>query len=225
MNKQEILNKLNLKESYAYVKGLNLTKTESPDWGGRCDIFSNLIKKTEPKIIIELGAFLGDSTITMAKCLKQENFDCVIITIDTWLGSQEHWRKDKCNLLHLYDNFEYGTSSFYNKFITNVLSENVEDYIIPIPTTTDTAFDVLNSLNIKADLIYMDADHREPIIYNDIINYSNLLNEDGIIFGHDIDWVGVKNGVEKYCTNYSKNYIELYDNIHNQIKFWQIIKK
>ena len=223
MIKQEILNKLNLKESYAYVKGLNLTKTESPDWGGRCDIFSNLIKKTEPKIIIELGAFLGDSTITMAKCLKEENFDCVIITIDTWLGSQEHWRTDKCNILHLYDNFEFGISSFYNKFITNVLSEGVENYIIPMPSTTDTAFDILNHLNIKADLIYMDADHRESVIYKDLINYSNLLNNDGIIFGHDIDWVDVKNGVKKYCTDYSKNYIELNDNISNQMKFWQII--
>ena len=193
------------------------------DIWGRCDIFSNLIKKTEPKIIIELGAFLGDSTITMAKCLKQENFDCVIITIDTWLGSQEHWRSDKCNMLHLYDNFEFGISSFYNKFITNVLLEGVENYIIPMPTTTDTAFDILNHLNIKADLIYMDADHRESVIYKDLINYSNLLNNDGIIFGHDIDWVDVKNGVKKYCTDYSKNYIELNDNISNQMKFWQII--
>ena len=78
-------------------------------------------------------------------------------------------------------------------------------------------------LNIKADLIYMDADHRESVIYKDLINYSNLLNNDGIIFGHDIDWVDVKNGVKKYCTDYSKNYIELNDNISNQMKFWQIL--
>ena len=223
MIKQEILKSLNLKESYSYVKNLNLSKTESPTWGGKCDIFANLIKKTNPKIIIELGAFLGDSTITMAKSLKENNINCVIITIDTWLGSQEHWRKDKCNLLHLYDNFEYGISSLYNKFITNVLLENVEDYIIPMPITTDTAFDVLNSLNIKSDLIYMDADHREDVIYNDLIKYSRLLNENGVIFGHDLDWVDVKKAVERYCNDHSKKYISVNDNIENKIKFWQIV--
>jgi len=223
MIKQEILKSLNLKESYAYVKSLNLPKTESPNWGGKCDIFSKLIKEHKPKIIIELGAFLGDSTITMAKCLKQENLDCVIITIDTWLGSQEHWRTDKCNMLHLYDNFEFGISSFYNKFITNVLLDGVENYIIPLPTTIDIAFDILNNLNIKADLIYMDADHREHIIYNDLINYSKLLNVDGVIFGHDINWQDVQNAVVHYCEENKKNYKSILDNKSSRIKFWQIL--
>jgi hypothetical protein len=223
MNKEKILSKLNIKESYSYIKSLNLQKTESPYWGGKSSIFSELInEKKTPKVIIELGAFLGDSTITMAKCLKKNNIDCVIITIDTWLGSQEHWLKDKCNLLSLYDNFEYGTSSLYNKFITNVLHEEVNNYIIPMPTTTDVAFNVLLYNNIKADIIYVDADHDETVVYNDLIKYSKLLNDDGILFGHDINWSGVHKAVNRYCEESGKNYVSILDDNTNKIKFWRI---
>jgi predicted O-methyltransferase YrrM len=222
-HKTDILTKLNLKDPYKYIQSLNLLKTESPSWGGQCDIFSQLIDEYKPRIIFELGAFLGDSTITMAKHLKKNKLDCTIITIDTWLGSQEHWIQNKCNLLHLYDNFEYGTSSLYNKFIANVIHENVEEYIIPMPATTDTAFDVLFNLGIKADMIYMDADHRESVVYNDLVNYSKLLNNDGIIFGHDINWQGVEKAVIHYCEENKKNYKSILDNKSDRIKFWQIL--
>jgi hypothetical protein len=223
MNKLDILNCLNLKDPYPYIKSLNLPVTNGPLWGGKADLFGEIILKSKPKLIIELGAFLGDSTITMAKCLRENNIDCCIITIDTWLGSQEHWLQDKCNMLNLYDHFEFGISSMYNKFVTNVLYENLENYIVPMPTTTDTAYDILNSLKFKADIIYMDADHRESIIYNDLNKYENLLNEKGIIFGHDIDWHGVKKAVDRYCFEKNKSYSKKLDSVENKFKFWEIL--
>lgn len=223
MNKIEILKKLNLKDPYCHIKSLNLTKTESPLWGGKANIFNDIITKKRPKLIIELGAFLGDSTITMAKSIKQNGLDCTVLTIDTWLGSQEHWLQDKCNMLHLFDNFEFGIGSLYNKFATNVIHENVENYIVPMPTTTDTAFDIIKSIGLKADIIYMDADHRESVVYEDLIKYHILLENDGIIFGHDIDWIGVQNAVERFCLEQHKTYIKKEDSMENRIKFWQIL--
>jgi predicted O-methyltransferase YrrM len=92
-----------------------------------------------------------------------------------------------------------------------------------MPTTTDTAFDVLFSLGIKADMIYMDADHRESVVYSDLVNYSKLLNTDGVIFGHDINWQGVQNAVIHYCEENKKNYKSVLDNKSGRIKFWQIL--
>ena len=221
--KTEYLKKLNLKDPYPYINSLNMRSLDGPLWGGKSDIFSSLIKETRPKLIIELGAFLGNSTISMAKTLKENNIECIILTIDTWLGSSEHWLQNKCNLLHLYNNFEFGISSMYNQFLSNVNNEGLSEYIIPIPTTTDTAFEILSYNNFKADIIYMDADHREEIVYTDLVKYSKLLNDNGIIFGHDIDWQGVKNAVIKYCNETNKSYVELMDNLEKQTKFWRII--
>ena len=222
MNKSEVLKKLNLEDPYDYVKTLDLDEFDGPSWGGKCDIYGKIIDENRPSLIIELGAFLGNSTISMAQHLKQNNIQCTIITIDTWLGSAEHWRTDKCNMLHLFGNFKNGTSKLYDQFLKNVVSAGVEDYIVPMPTTTDVAFDVLSHNNFLADIIYMDADHRETVIYADLINYSKLLTRDGIVFGHDIDWEGVKNAVSRYCNEKNKTYVELKDNIEDKIKFWKI---
>lgn len=222
MIKQEILNKLNIRDPYPYIKTLNLNQIDGPLWGGKADIFEKIILESSPKIIIELGSFLGNSTITMANSLKKHNIDGTIIAIDTWLGSQEHWLKNKCNLLHLHNNFEFGISSMYNQFCTNVICHGLENYIVPMPATTDTAFDILKEIKIFADVIYFDADHRENVIFNDLEKYSSILNTNGIIFGHDIDWPDVENAVTKYCKNTSKSYVALYDNIDNRKKFWRI---
>jgi hypothetical protein len=47
--------------------------------------------------------------------------------------------------------------------------------------------DILSKLNIKYDLIYIDADHSYNNIKQDILGSINLLNENGIISGHDYD--------------------------------------
>ena len=221
MDSKKIYEKLNLKNPYPYAKSLNLSINHGPDWGGNSDVFSKFIEEKKPNLILELGTFLGNSTITMAKHIKQLNLNCTIIAVDTWLGSEEHWLTEKCNLMHLYKNFEFGISAMYDQFLTNVLSEGAENYIIPMPTTTDTAYDVLKHNELFFDIIYMDADHRENVVYNDLKKYKNLINENGIIFGHDIDWDGVKNAVERFCEEETLKY-NIYNDNENHPKFWKL---
>ena len=67
----------------------------------------------------------------------------------------------------------------------------------------------------------MDADHRENVVYNDLKKYKNLINENGIIFGHDIDWDGVKNAVERFCEEETLKY-SIYNDNENHPKFWKL---
>jgi predicted O-methyltransferase YrrM len=221
MKSKELFEALNIKSPYNHIRSLSLEETPTPDWGGKSKIFSDFITNYKPHSILELGSFLGDSTITMAKLLKENSIDGCILTIDTWLGSQEHWLKDKCNLLHLYDNFEYGISTLYNKCVTNIIKSEVEDFIVPFPTTTSTAYDVLFAVGMKFDMIYMDADHNENVVYSDLNKYCNLLNDGGVMFGHDIDWIGIKNAVELYCKDNGLTYDVIQDN-DGIDKFWKI---
>lgn len=223
MNNLELFKKLNIKEPFSHVKQLNIESTKSFNWGGNADIFDFLITQKSPTLIIELGTFLGDSAITMAKSIRKNNLNCNIICVDTWLGSKEHWLTTECNLLNLFNNFETGTSELYYKFIKNVINHKVDDVIIPIPATTNVAFEVLKSLNIKADLIYIDADHTEQMVYNDLQNYSSLLSDNGTIFGHDINWQSVQTAVNRYCMDSNKKWIEHKDSTTNRIKFWEIV--
>jgi len=68
------------------------------------------------------------------------------------------------------------------------------EIVIPIQMTTDEA---AKFIDIEADLIYVDADHSEESVYNDILNWYPKLSAKGIICGDDYaaDHKGVIRGV------------------------------
>jgi L-rhamnose mutarotase len=140
----------------------------------------------------------------MANICKQNGIDCKILCIDTWLGSVEHWRKDKCNSLSKYNYFSNGTSTMFDSFCKNVISHGVENYIIPLPNTTDMMFKLLSHYNIKSDLIYVDADHEYESVLKDLSSYYTILNDGGYIFGDDVCWQDVNNAAIEFCKNINK---------------------
>jgi len=182
----------------------NLFPKDLQGWGGTHPIFETLINKTLPSIIIEIGTWKGQSALHMASILKYKNIKCKIYCVDTWLGchadiEEDHNRNSQWLLKR------DGFPQIYQQFISNVKWENSEDYIIPCPNTSDNYFNFLKNKNIKADLIYVDGSHLFDNVYNDIKNYSQLLNTNGVIFGDDYTFaIGVKQAVEKYCFENNK---------------------
>ena len=83
-------------------KNINIENWQYPD---SISIFTKFITEKRPSLIIELGSYLGWSAITMSDICRQNNIDCKILCVDTWLGSVEHWRKDQCNSLSKYNYF------------------------------------------------------------------------------------------------------------------------
>jgi hypothetical protein len=164
-------------------------------WTGTHPFLSEIVEKVSPSTIIELGSYLGQSAITMANATKKLGITSKIICVDTWLGSAEHWRNDKCNDLKYFQHFENGTSVMYDQFVINMIVNKVDDIIVPIPNTTRQAFDILQWKNISADLIYVDASHEMMDVYDDIMMYSKLLRKGGFLFGDDYrSWEAVRKG-------------------------------
>ncbi|PWA55149.1 hypothetical protein CTI12_AA434700 [Artemisia annua] len=55
-------------------------------WGSTGAVFENLIRKVKPKVIIEIGTFLGASAIHMAELTRQLGLDTQILCIDDFRG-------------------------------------------------------------------------------------------------------------------------------------------
>lgn len=186
----------------------NIANWQYPD---SIPIFTQFILETRPSIIIELGSYLGWSAITMAKICRDNNIDCKILCVDTWLGSIEHWRKDLCNSLHEYNYFENGLSGMFDNFCKNVVSHEVQDYIIPLPNTTQNMFSILKHYEVTANMIYVDASHEYDNVLEDLTMYYTLLNDNGYIFGDDVCWENVNKAAIDFTNtinktlNYSKN--------------------
>ena len=177
-------------------------------WGSTDPNFLKLIDKVNPSLIIEVGTWKGGSAIFMAEYIKQNNLNCKIICVDTWLGAIEFYadRSDPERYGSLQK--KNGYPSVYYQFLSNVLHRGLEEIIIPFPQTSVLASRFFQLNNVKADMIYIDASHDERDVYDDLNNYWEILNIGGTIFGDDYDqyWPGVRLGVNNFI---SKNDLSL----------------
>lgn len=124
--------------------GIDLLPEDLQGWNGNSKIFGDLIQKIKPNIIVEVGTWKGQLAINMAKVIRGLSLNCKIFCIDTWLGSIEFitTMKDtpERNLLH-----KNGYPQVYFQFLSNVVHNNFEDIIIPIPNTSVMAQSFCNS--------------------------------------------------------------------------------
>ena len=117
-----------------------------------------------PRIIIELGSWLGKSTRFFAERCE------LVIAVDHWLGSVEHQKSKHETILPV----------LFDQFLSNC--EPLRDKIIPIRMTTDTAAKLPLP---RADMIYVDAAHDQASVAADIEHYHGFLSEHGLMCGDD----------------------------------------
>lgn len=205
-----------LKSPYRRFKGNPNLKEIMRGWTGTNPFLTEIVEKTKPSTIIEIGSYLGQSAITMAKAIQNLKLTSKILCIDTWLGSPEHWRNDKCNDLKYFEYFENGTSVLFDQFVINMIINEVDNIVVPIPNTSKNAFYILQWKNVTADLIYIDGSHETQDVFEDIVLYSQILKPGGTLFGDDWTWKSVRSGVEMASLKLNGE-IETH---HNQ--FWKI---
>ncbi len=199
MTKQELLTILNLPDAFADFRPV---PSRLHGWNGGIEILPTLIRERRPKLIVEVGAWLGYSTMVMAQALKQEQIDdAVILTVDTWLGSLEHWGDVDDKLL-----LQNGFPTLYPRFLTNVLLRGHHDVIVPLPMPSAMAARYLRKFNLTADLIFLDGSHDEKDVYDDLIGYSELAGPQTVIVGDDFQWPSVERSVKRFCAERGCSY-------------------
>lgn len=144
-------------------------------WYGNSKEIEILFKKHKPKIIVELGSWLGQSTCHMAGLLEGKG---KIYAIDHWLGSIVPNRPNQAE----YESF---LPTLYEQFLSNVIHQGMSHTIIPWKMTTAEAAHRMHSKGISIDLIYIDAAHDEKSVYEDLSNWYPLVKKGGVICGDD----------------------------------------
>lgn len=188
-------------------------------WGSEHKVFEKLILEKKPKLIFEVGTWLGASAIHMAKIIKENNLDCKIICIDTWLGAEEFL--DNFNDVTRYQALQkvHGFPTVYYQFLANVCKMDCQDIILPFATTSLIASRFFEARNIQADLIYIDGSHAYLDAKLDLYHYAKNLSANGAIFGDDYFWVG--KAVDEFASEYNKT-VEFTDDESDDEKKWII---
>lgn len=183
----------------------NISKYEIDDQGWvnvSIETLEEHITSLKPELIIEVGAWKGLSTIIMASLCARNKLDTKIITIDTWLGAQEHW-----DLLDKYRDCGYPIG-LYKQFLANVIANDFDEIIYPMPQTSLNAATILKKFGITSKLVYIDGSHDRLDVYNDLNAYWPLVEQGGILFGDDYGghWTGVKEAVDQFAEEHKEEY-------------------
>ena len=138
-------------------------------------------------MVVEVGVWKGGSVVFMAKCLRDLGIDGVIIAVDTWLGSSEHWLRPEWRAdLKLHD----GYPTLYRTFERNIVLSGVQDLVIPLPLDSINAAALLRRHGISPDVVHLDAGHEHPGVLAALETWWELLRPGGLLVADDYDPTG-----------------------------------
>jgi len=150
-------------------------------WGSDHPWLMETIRKVEPRVIVDIGVWKGVSTVHMADALRCVNPSGIVIAVDTFQGSAEHWIGE--HKVPMWN----GKPSLYETFIENVRSMELEDYVVPLPIDSINAAMVLSDLGVVVDMIHLDAAHDAMSVSMDLQAWWPLLRSGGVLIGDDYD--------------------------------------
>ncbi|XP_047947387.1 uncharacterized protein LOC125193600 [Salvia hispanica] len=162
-------------------------------WDSSAAVFEHLIEKVRPRVIIEVGTFLGASATHMARLTRRMGLQTLIVCIDDFRGWPGYYDQEKsAKMLN-------GDSMLLFQFMYNVQKANATDSILFLPFSTNTALGGLCSWGVYGDLIEVDAAHDFHSAWMDINNAYKILRPGGVLFGHDYAWDGVRRAVHSFA--------------------------
>jgi predicted O-methyltransferase YrrM len=156
--------------------------TDLQGWHSQHPYLVRAMREADPKIVVEVGVWKGASVVTMAKELQRLQQDAVVIAIDTWLGSSEHylWEKFIPDL-----DFAFGYPRLYHKFAANICNEGLHDFVVPLPLDSINAFQLLKAKDIRPDVLHIDAGHDYLSVMADLKAWWPQLAPGGVLIGDD----------------------------------------
>lgn len=150
-------------------------------WHSGHPYLARAIAELRPRLVIEVGVWKGASVVTMAREMQRLNLDGVVIAIDTWLGSSEHYQEKFAADL----DFEFGYPRLYRKFMANICHEGLTGQVVPLPLDSINAFQLLKAKGLRPDVLHIDAGHDYLSVMADLNAWWPELAPGGVLIGDD----------------------------------------
>ncbi len=153
----------------------------------------------DTKLVVELGSWMGLSTRFL--CVAAPN--AAVVAIDHWAGSQEHFADPQLAAL---------VPGSYDQFIANMWP--LRDRVVPVRLTTKLGMQLVKSLELEPDLVYVDAAHDTNSVLEDLYG-ATIYFPGAKIVGDDWNWPTVRLAVQTFA------YENVYD-IENEGIAWAL---
>ncbi|MFQ6637108.1 hypothetical protein Gotur_013152 [Gossypium turneri] len=155
------------------------------------DVFEHLIKRIKPKLIVEVGTFLGASALHMVNVTRKLGLETQILCLDDFRG----WPGFRDRFKDIKD--INGDVLLLQQFMQNVVYFNATGSVLPVPFSTRSGLEKLCEWGIMADILEIDAGHDFISAWGDINGAYRILKPGGVIFGHDYFTAADNHGVRR----------------------------
>ena len=85
-------------------------------------------------------------------------------------------------------NVQNGLPTIYQTFIANVTAKGLQEFVVPLPVDSYSAYEILKRKGIKPDLVHIDGGHEYQSVMQDLNNWSQLLSPEGAIIMDEYIW-------------------------------------
>ena len=168
------------------------------EWDSHHPWFDQAVAVLQPRVIAEVGSFLGVSSRHFASALQREQLDGVVVCCDTWLAETVLWSHPRwrAHLRHTH-----GRPEAYKVWMANALVAGLEGYLCPLPMDSRGAARHLAALGVTADVLYIDGSHEAGDVYQDLTLYWPLLRRGGWLLADDYHagFPGLMADVERFA--------------------------
>ena len=204
-------------------KFLNLSLTErvqyaieNSNWLWTYPVIDFIIENFAIKNILEIGVAYGGHARHLMNKFKNLRYTGV----DPYLPDYDPKDGFSRDVQRLFP--EYSANQAFDNLHIEVRKslEMFQERCILIRKKSDDFFASNSNLY---DCIYIDGDHRELPVINDLRNSWKCLTPGGTLIGDDIEWIGVKKSVEKFCNEIQKDFFVIMSGKNSGHTF--IIKK
>jgi Methyltransferase domain len=169
----------------ALYEGINILPEDPHGWFYNEAHLRHIIQKNGVKKVIEVGSWMGRSTIAIAKLLPPEG---VIYAVDHFLGSSEH----QAGAYAHHPSLSY----LYQQFLSNVVHNNVTHKVVPVRMSS---LEAARAIKVAPDLIYLDGSHDTAAVYSDLVAWWPFVERNGILCGDDESWPSVMAAVSRFA--------------------------
>lgn len=157
----------------------------------RDELLTTVPKKCK---FLELGVFRGEFAKQIIKTVEPSE----LFLVDIWTGEAGSGDKDGNgyikidNMIKVYLSLVHQTKDKENIHIVR------SDSISFLQSCEDNYFDA----------IYVDADHSEEAVYNDMVNSLRVIKNGGYLMGHDYHHQ-IKVAVDRFCVDYKQQIVAI----------------
>ena len=178
---------------------VNLYRSDTQGWGSTHPYLTEHIGSIRPRIIVEIGVWKGGSVLSMASKIRELGINGVVLAVDTWLGAWDHWIQDEWFAQLAFD---HGYPTINRVFMYNVMREQLQQQVVPLPLDSLNAARVLQHFGYRPDIIHLDGAHDFESVSADLRVWWPLLRPGGLLIADDYyehtHWPGVKQAFDSF---------------------------